>query len=378
MRNILLAAFVGGLWLAPGLSAQQPLPERFGSWAASGPSAGVAPAVAGKQPGEAVAVLTEAGLVSVSRRLYTSGSHSLALTLYQLRDSSGAVAAFTYVRARGMISSDLGIRAALARDRGILLSGSAVVEAEGLANVTTADLRALAATLARAADKTPPPPIPGYLPLTGRLPGSDRYIVGVAGFRAAAAELSRPELTALAEKVGFNAGAEAALARYRDGRGETALLLIEYPTPQFAGLHQKHLEAALASSAQPGGLSIRRKGSLLSVVLPGTSAATARALLDGVRFETDLTWNEPSQTATDPPWATTIVKTFVGTGVFLLAAFVFGIAFGGVRVITKLFFPGKVFDRRERMQILQLGLASKPIDADDFYASWNPRASSGR
>jgi hypothetical protein len=378
MRHTLITVFVGGLLLAPGLSAQQPLPERFGAWSASGPAASVAPEVSGREPGETTAVLAEAGLAGVIRRLYSDGSHSLTLTHFQLRDSSGAVAAFTYLRAPGMISSDLGITAALSRDRGILLSGRAVVEAVGLAKVTIADLHSLAASLSRTAEKTPPPPIPSYLPLAGRISGSDRYILGPAGFRAAAGELSLPKLALLAEKIGFNAGAEAALARYRDARGEAALLLIEYPTPQFAGLHQKHLETALAISAQPGGLSIRRKGSLLSVVLPGASAATAQKLLDGVRYETEVTWNEPSQTATDPPWATTIVKTFVGTGVFLLAAFVFGIAFGGVRLITKLFFPGKVFDRREHMQILQLGLTSKPIDADDFYAGWNPRASSGR
>jgi hypothetical protein len=48
-------------------------------------------------------------------------------------------------------------------------------------------------------------------------------------------------------------------------------------------------------------------------------------------------------------------------------AVVFGVAFGGLRVITKRIFPGKVFDRPERMEVLQLGLSSKPIDPRDLY-----------
>jgi hypothetical protein len=44
-----------------------------------------------------------------------------------------------------------------------------------------------------------------------------------------------------------------------------------------------------------------------------------------------------------------------------------GIAFGGVRVITKRLFPGKVFDRKEQIEVLQLGLSGKPIDPTDLY-----------
>jgi len=46
---------------------------------------------------------------------------------------------------------------------------------------------------------------------------------------------------------------------------------------------------------------------------------------------------------------------------------VLGVAFGGVRLLTKIFFPGKVFDRQSSNGVLQLGLASKPINSDDFY-----------
>jgi hypothetical protein len=61
------------------------------------------------------------------------------------------------------------------------------------------------------------------------------------------------------------------------------------------------------------------------------------------------------------------VGTIVGTGVILMFALVAGIGFGGVRLVVKYFFPGRVFDRDTHVEILQLGLTSKPIEAKDFY-----------
>ncbi len=364
-----------GLLLAQGLRAQQAqsLPGRFGAWSAAAPAEKLTVASLPGAAQETAAVLVESGLAGITRRAYSSGTRQLILTLLQFRDPSGAYSACTFLRAPKMVSSDLSPCAARARDHGIFLSGSSLVDAAGISAASVSDLRELAAELNRTADKTPLPLIRSFLPLEGKIAGTERYVTGVASMRAAAAALARPELAAIAEKAGFASKAEAMLASYRRGRESAVLLLLEYPTPQVAGLQQKHLETALAAAGPHASSPIRRKGSLLSVVLPAASPATEQALLDGVRYETDLTWNEPSHTATDPPWIRVIIGTFVGTGIFLLAAVVFGIAFGGVRLLTKLFFPGKVFDRQDQMQILQLGLNSKPLDANDFYASWDPR-----
>ena len=68
-----------------------------------------------------------------------------------------------------------------------------------------------------------------------------------------------------------------------------------------------------------------------------------------------------------PPWATMLAKIMIATMLFMLVAVVLGAAFGGVRVLAKIFFPGKVFDRPDQMDVLQLGLSSKRIDSRDFY-----------
>jgi len=158
--------------------------------------------------------------------------------------------------------------------------------------------------------------------------------------------------------------AEAMLARYKAG---ALLILIDYPTPQLAELHLRHLETSLPEKAKQGGTTIERKGSLLSIVMAPATPGYAAKLRDGVNYETQVTWNEPSGTATDPPWSVVLYRVFVGTGIFMVAAVVLGIGFGGLRIFTKRLFPGKVFDRPEQMEVLQLGLSGKRIDPRDFY-----------
>jgi hypothetical protein len=103
------------------------------------------------------------------------------------------------------------------------------------------------------------------------------------------------------------------------------------------------------------------------VVLSPVSGQAAASLRESINYQTSVTWNEPSQTLTDPPWLVVVKDIFVGTLAFCGIAIVLGIAFGGVRVLTKRFFPGKVFDRPEDMEVLQLGLSGKRIDPRDFY-----------
>ena len=35
--------------------------------------------------------------------------------------------------------------------------------------------------------------------------------------------------------------------------------------------------------------------------------------------------------------------------------------------LVKIFLPNKIFDREKQIEILQLGISSKPIKAKDFY-----------
>src|SRR6266849_7499575 len=374
MRRHILYACALALLSGTCLSAQQYLPDKFGSWQA-GPTASALPSP-GSGVGEDLTgttgkdheILLEGKALRNEHRVYVSGKSQLVVTLLALRDPSSAYEVYTYLLAPGMTPSDLGQSSYVSHDRAIILIANLVALVDSLQNASLGDLRDLVEHLRSKADRTPLPPVRTYLPAQGRVLGSERYALGPHAFREALAALDQRGSMGLVDAAGFSAGAEAMIARYSD-RNKTAgvLLLLEYPTPQLAEQHLHHLEQALPAAAKQAGTVIERKGSVLSLVLSPSSPAFAEALRKAVNYETQVTWNEPSQTLTDPPWSSVLARIFMGTGICILMAFVLGIAFGGVRVLTKRFFPGKVFDRPERMEILQLGLSGKRIDPSDFY-----------
>jgi hypothetical protein len=367
-QTLLVCSFA--LASASKLPAQQVLPDKFASWQSGNRPAIVmlpkSPAMAtlDSHP-EYTQTLVESGVVRVEEHYYEKGSEEIVVRLYKLRDPSSAYEVYTSRLKFGMLPTNLGQVSAFSKDHVLIQEGNLVLEST--ANVSKGDLGALVQAVEARGGKAPLPPIPAFLPLRGRGAGTERYALGPAAFRAAAAELNRGAFTGLTEAVGFRDGAEAILAQYRSGKEEAVLLLLEYPTPQLAGYHQKHLESKLSEISKTDQTPIERKGSMLSIVLSPTSVAYGQSLQNAVIYETQVTWNEPSATATDPPWTSVIAKIFIGTGIFMVAAVVLGIAFGGVRVVTKRLFPGKVFDRPEQMEILQLGLSGKRIDPSDFY-----------
>ena len=298
---------------------------------------------------------------------FSSGKQAAAIWAGKYRDPSSAYEVYTSLLRPGMSPSPVG-RFTAVDDKGlVMLAGNIVIGVEQPRNISTGDLQALASTVASQSDKTPLPPIREYLPKEDLVNASQRYALGSEALRAAAESVSKPEIAGLAGAVGFAQGAEAMLAQYRRGRDSGVLLLIDYPTPQLAELHSRHLETALAESAKDAGTKIERKGSLLSMVIAASSPAYADSLRGAVNYETQVTWNEASQTATDPPWALVLYRIFIGTGVFMVMAVAFGVAFGGFRIFIKRILPGKVFDRPEQMEVLQLGLSGNKIDTRDLY-----------
>jgi len=156
------------------------------------------------------------------------------------------------------------------------------------------------------------------------------------------------------------------LAEYHRGKESAVLLLVEYPTQHIAEQQLRHLQTVLPGLGQIE-TKVARKASLLSIVLGATSPAYAESLVKAANYETEVTWNEGSHVITDPPWVVVLSRIFMATGLFLVVAIVMGVAYGGVRILTKRFFPGKVFDRPQDIEVLQLGLGAKPIDPSDFY-----------
>src|SRR5712664_3888022 len=361
MRFQFLLACLCALLSAANTSAQQSkptqqqvLPDTFGNWHVTGCDVDL------QKP----ALSQEAGEREFRQCQFTSGKLSTTIWAGKYRDPSSAYEVYTSLLRPAMQPSTVG-RFTAVDDWGLIaLVGDTVFEVRQPRNISTKDLQELTSIIATGSDKTPLPPIREYLPKEDLVNATQRYALGPVAFRAAAESVGKSELSSLGDTIGFSKGAEAMLARYKAG---AVLILIDYPTPQLAELHLHHLQTSLPEKTRQEGATLERKGSLLSMVIAPAMPGYAASLRDAVNYETQVTWNEPSQTATDPSWGVVLYRIFVGTGIFMLAAVVLGIGYGGLRVFTKRLFPGKVFDRPERMEVLQLGLSGKTIDPRDFY-----------
>ena len=369
MRRIFYALILLGLLASVGAAAEPALlPDHFGPWLAEGPSQVKSGQDLYKGWGDVEpGTLPEAGLRVIEVRSYADGNDHLKLTVYRFKDPSGAYEFYTNIIFPEMKSTGLGDESAFNQYNGVILVGNIVVSVGPFSNPQPEGLADLLTILKANADKTPYPPLKGYLPVKWRVFGTERYALGPVGFRAAMASLGQKAYADLADHVGFQSGVEAMLAKYQGAHGSGVLLLLEYPTPQLAEQHLHHLEQTLSAAAKQAGVTVERKASLLSLVFEPTSAMHAQAIRDEVNYNTEVTWNEPSHTATDPPMLVMIAKIFLYTGLFLGFATGIGIAFGGLRVVIKRLFPGKVFDRPEDIEVLQLGLSGKKIDASDMY-----------
>jgi hypothetical protein len=330
-------------------------PAKLGNWADSG--SGFRPIQFSAMSQE---LLQEAGLEATNSRIYNQENNKAYVTLYTFRDSSGAYQALP------LVSLHLFKNDGTSPDARTIYKSNQILDIVTEGKIGDEAANAAATWAKSMCDGVAAPPIADYLPVQDRILGSSFYALGPAGLRNAEVAIGRHEDQSLIDGAGFNSHAEAMLAKYKNAKDEATLLLIEYPTPQLAELHLRHLQLALAD-AKLTTSSIERKGSLLSIVLAPSSTEYADKLRASVNYETQVTWNEPSSTATDPPITSTLVKIIIATFVFMGVTLVLGIAFGGVRVITKRLFPGKVFDRKNQIEVLQLGLTGKPIDPTDLY-----------
>lgn len=372
--------------------ATRALPASIGQWNST-QSQQVQPAALETVAAGDAAILREYGIFNAEHVLYQSGSRQLSVTLYHMRDSSAAYGAYTYLRTPDMATSDLAEKSAVGRDRVLVVEGNLLLDVSGPASASLADLKALVAKIAPAADRAPYPTIWEYLPSQGLIPNSDHYLLGPAAlgrlFPMAGAQPNgalnhgpAADPPADTDWVGFDDGAEAEFARYRLHGEPVSLLLVSYPTRQMATKHLVALgkifdvnpasEAAPASPGQRPPIFVVRKSALLAIVAGTRSHSLAAQLIRGVQYETSLTWSEPAWKATEKPFVALLYDVFVGTGVILIYGAVASLAFGLVRLAIKRLFPNRVFDRPNQMEVLQLGIYSKPIEAKDFYSGERP------
>ncbi len=374
MRRLLRISF-GILCLAAAAhpsAAQGILPSAFAGWTAASPATTIAPTNLDPLVGPDTPAFREYVVKSVEQRSYAqsaAGPQPASITLFRLRDPSSAYGAYTFFQNDSLSAVDLGSYASASRERALIVVGEMLLDVSVPANQarpSDADLKQLADLLDKKADHTPYPYIGAHLPENGRVRNSERYVIGPLG-------LAHFVPLGTDDWMGYVNSAETILAHYSvNGKDET-LIVTSYPTQQvaakkFAGMLRRFTfdppgDAPVGQNVLFG----KRVSSYIAVVAGAASRKAAHKVLDQVGYESNVTWDEPKQTFTEPSINNMIVEAFLGTGAIMVFAVAAGIGFGGIRILVKIFLPNKIFDREKQIEILQLGIGSKPIKAKDFY-----------
>jgi hypothetical protein len=347
--------------------AQQTLPAQVSGWTQT---AGVTPvpALPSGSP-----ILAEYGWRSTESASYGTTSRGIEVVLFEMGDPSGAYGLYSYLRTPELARANLTDHSSMSGERALVLAGNLVLDIRGQdLGQSTPQLRALVAAVEPKAHDGTLPMLGAFLPQKNMIDRTDRYVLGPQ-------TLNQLFPGGLGDSLGFQSRAEAELAHYRLGGHDAILLVVEFPTDQLASRQLVELERNLHvnDASQVTGSPVifaKRSATLLAIVSGASSQAEANTLLDQIQIETDRSWNEPTFQFKEPSIGMMIVGSIIGAGTICLFALIAGISFGGLRLVIKRVMPGKIFDTKNHLEVLQLGLGSKPINSDDFYGYSAPTA----
>ncbi len=354
MKRLVLAVLISLCLSAFALGADNAafLPHSFAGWTQTGALKTTA------NPAQAdsayPAVLKEYGFSDSETATYTrDDGRKLTVKAARFQDATGAYGAFTFYRQPDMKTEEIGTKAASLNNRILFFRSNVLVDAnfDRVTEMSGSELRELAAMLPSAkgsADNLPN--LPEYLPKKDVVANSAKYILGPQALLA-----SRAPLTA--EQIDFAHDAEVLYQDYTSRDGDLTLTIINYPTPQIAGERLRSLQGARQANGAP--LLVRRSGPLVDVVTGAVGSSEARDLLNSVNYEAEVTWNEATSVSPRNNIGNLIVAVFMLIGIILLISLIFGVFFGGIRILTKRLFPDRVFDRPESVEIIQLHLGER-------------------
>jgi hypothetical protein len=370
MRRLFLLCLPLLLLAAPKSSAQGILPDSVAGWNSTPLF------VTGLVPPE-TPVLMEDGLKATERRHYTRGADWFGATVYVFGDTEGAYAAYSFLRTPDMAQANLTQHSSMSPNRVLVLTGNLLIDFDNVKN-REKDSDAIELIVARAGGHAhwgAYPPLVQRLPTKDFVPRSDHFILG---------PLALAQFLPLAngDWLSFSKGAEAELARYRLAGHDSTMVIVDYPTPQIAADQLRQLKAqfgvittdnlAASSNSAPAGarrsrLYARRDSTMVALIANAPSEKAANSLLDQFNSGLVLTWNTEVLETNQPSMVTIVIGTFVGAGEICAFTLLGGLLFAGFRLLIKRLWPGRVFDRALQLEIIELGLSSRPVKGSDLY-----------
>ncbi len=275
----------------------------------------------------------EYGLVQAN----TSQEGKLHITSYRMKDPTGALAAWQWLRPTDGRSCDLAPLCSHDADRTVISDFNYVLVFEG-----GAPLKAQVDSIFKALpDKhdSSLPAILTFLPTDGLVPNSSRYVLGPASFSSFAPELN-------AAKPGFETGAEAQVADYRVGRNTkpVRLAIFYYATPEMARLHSAELKRL-------PGVQVKRSGVLVAVVSGFSSPEQADTVLSRVQYKAKVTWNDTPPPSPIRPLYRLLVNILYLSGLLSVLCLAAGLFYAGMRLYRRRY--GSL-DSEEAMTTLHL------------------------
>jgi hypothetical protein len=301
--------------LLPLVASAAILPNAVGPFHRSGTSQ---PAMSDK------AIWDEYGLKSSEAALFENGKEKLTVTAWQLQDTTGALAAFDWLRPADAKPSAAAKLATETKTALIVVHGNYVLSFDGY-KPSAEELAAVTDAL-KNVDNTGLPVLASYLPSTDLVPNSERYITGPAALQKFDSAIP-PSVAA------FHQGAEAQIGVFRSPKGDATLAIFNYPTHQIA------MQRIADFEKLPGAVA-KRSGPLVAVVLTPPDADFAERLLGEVRYQAEVTRDEYVPTKRDNI-GVLVINAFILIGILLAFAVVSGIAFGGFRAFRRRYRHGE-------------------------------------
>jgi len=341
------------------------LPQTFGGWDMQGsPQTSADPAAA--DPTNA-AVLKEYGFTDLASSSYTrDDGRTLKIRGARFADASGAFGAYTFYLQPAMTKEQIGDQGASLGQRVLFYRGNVLIDAQFSKEsaMSGGELRELAGALPRPnGNAANLPTFIEFMPRRGYVANTQKYVMGPAALTALAPPVS-------ADLVDFNASSEVSLGRYDTPSGEATLMLISYPTPQLAAEHLRRIDTAHQITQPQAGISnienagsffARRTGPIVVVATGPVSDSDAKSLMGMVNYEASVTWNTPTDNPQARDLYMLILNIVILCGIVGGLAIVAGVAFGGIRILMKRWYPDKVFDRPEQMEFISLRLTEAVV-----------------
>ncbi len=280
------------------------------------------------------ALWAEYGLVSQT----VSHVDKQTVTAYRMKDLTGALAAWEWLRSPEGRPCTLAAFCTQDKARTVISDANYVLTFEPGAP-TPAEVKGTVDSLPKKHSSSLPP-ILTFLPESGRVPESGRYLLGPVSLKAFASELA-------AAKAGFEEGAEAQVARYQVGKGTApaSLAVFDYPTPEMARQHTVNFKSTV-------GPHVKRSGVLVAVVYGAAAEAEAETLLSRIQYEAKITWNDVPPPGPMKPLYRLLVDILYISVLLSLLALASGLVYAGIRIYRRRY---GTLDSQEAMTTLNLG-----------------------